>query len=98
MITAGKLKRMEYISINNRAMFNRAKVQRSEWINQKYARNLTESFQPETDTLKLDNRSDRLKPRKKDLSLRISTEMAGPIRKVQNPQKDLLDELIDEQI
>lgn len=56
MITAGRIKRMELISINNRALFNRSKVQRCEWVNKKHQQT-QKSFLPDIENLNLKKRS-----------------------------------------
>ena len=56
LITAGRLKRMELLSINNRALFNKGKVQRCEWLTKRYSE-AQEGFLPDIKNLSLDNRS-----------------------------------------
>lgn len=47
---------MELLSINNRALFNRGKVQRCEWVAKKHL-NPNSTFLPDVKNLNLDNRS-----------------------------------------
>lgn len=44
------------MSINNRALFNRGKVQRSEWTTKKH-NPLSTTFLPDVENINLDNRS-----------------------------------------
>lgn len=57
LITAGKLKRMELMSINNKALFNRGKVKRCEWMAQR--KFVSGNFLPDVRNMSLDYRRDR---------------------------------------
>ena len=85
---------MEYIAINNRALFNRAKVQRSEWINQRYSKNIDTSFNPDMPSLRLDNRkykrSDQKKLKKKYLTQSLENKTLK--------DEQFIDFLIDQEI
>jgi hypothetical protein len=56
IMTLGRLEKMELITINNRALNNRGKVQRSSWMNSKYCPEEKRYFLPDLENLQLDTR------------------------------------------
>lgn len=74
------------MSINNRALFNRGKVQRCEWLNRKKS-TAGVKFLPDLSRINLDNRS----PAHKKPSRRCHTES-------KNQSTSLIDSLIDQQM
>ena len=90
LITAGKLKRNELMSINNRAMFNRGKVQRCEWMSKK-VQPFQSNFFPDLPNISLDTRS----PEAKVKVHRYYTENK---RLNMESKEKYLDELIEQQM
>ena len=64
------------MSINNRALFNRGKVQRCEWMNRKNNSNHT-SFFPDVSNLNLDTRSPEAKNKHKMRRYYTETKNSG---------------------
>lgn len=57
LIEVGRMKKMELMSINNRALFNKGKVQRCEWLNKRRYSIGNSGFLPDIKNICLDART-----------------------------------------
>jgi hypothetical protein len=95
LITAGKIKKMELMSINNRAQFNHGKVQRCEWLTNRYPLGASQ-FLPDLKGINLNNCTEHRKTghqrRKTDHQKEGSPESSG------SRDEKIVNDLIDGEV